>query len=166
MNIQSIRRIDYWTGIPICFLLSILNTLEQMLGIRKIKAEEEPRKILFLLISELGSTVVAYPAFRKVQEKYPIAEYFFLVFSENKEVVSLLELMPESNILTLRKKSLLLFLKDTFHALIRMRKERIDTVIDYELFSRFSNIMSFSAARRDGSGTTGLRWKDCIAGTS
>ena len=152
MNIQTMRRIDYWTGIPVCFLLSILNTLEQFLGIRKIKAEEEPRKILFLLISELGSTVVAYPAFRKVQEKYPAAEYFFLVFWENREVVSLLELMPESHILTLRKKSLLLFLKDTFHALIRMRKEKIDTVIDYELFSRFSNTMSFlsGASRRIG----------------
>ncbi len=152
MNIQSIRRIDYWIGIPVCFFLSLVNSLERLLGIRKIQADQNPRKILFMLISELGSTVVAYPAFRRIQETYPDAEYFFLVFQENRDVVSLLELMPESNILALRKKSFWLFLKDTFLALRRLRMERVDTVIDFELFSRFSNIMSFlsGAARRVG----------------
>ena len=152
MNIQSIRRIDYWVGIPVCFILSLVNKVERFLGIRKPNPQKKPRKILFMLISELGSTVVAYPAFRKVQEVYPGAEYFFLVFHENREVVSLLGLMPDSNILTLRKKSFLFFLKDTLLTLVRVRKIGIDTVIDYELFSRFSNIMSFlsGAVRRVG----------------
>lgn len=151
MDTQWMRRIDYWIGIPVCFLLSWLHGVEKLLGIRKSEAGK-PRKILFMLISELGSTVVAYPAFRKVQETYPDADYFFLVFHENREVVSLLNLMPEEHILTLRKKTLSGFLKDTLSILKRLRKENIDTVIDYELFSRFSNIFSYlsGATRRIG----------------
>ena len=148
MNIQWIRRIDYWVGIPACFLLSILHSIKKLVT-RNKNTEKTPKKVLFVLISELGSTVVAYPAFKAVLNHFPEASFFFLIFHENREVVSLLSIVPENQIITLRKKALLTFLGDTVRACKRLRKEKIDTVIDYELFSRFSSIVSLLSGARE-----------------
>ena len=51
--------------------------------------------------------------------------------------------ISRENIITIRSKSLFLFLIDTISAVFKMRVSRIDTVIDLELFSRFTNILSF-----------------------
>jgi ADP-heptose:LPS heptosyltransferase len=138
MDVKTRLRIDrHWGGL-ICRILSLFS--------RKGKKEADPqgpKRILVLLLSEMGSLVLAYPMFRRIAKKYPQASVYVLLFNMNREVLDLLEIVPRENVLTINARCMLRFVKDTIGVLIRMRRLRFDTVIDCELFARFSSILSF-----------------------
>ena len=136
------RWVDYWVGVPICFLLSIVVSIERLFGLRKVKKDFRPKKILFIELSEMGSAILAYSAMKKAKELFD-AKIYFMIFRENVESVRLLGIVPEDNIITIRSKSLFLFFVDTIIAVFKMRFKRIDAVIDLELFSRFTSVLSF-----------------------
>ena len=100
----------------------------------------------------MGSLVLAQPMFNRLREKYPEAAVHALVFRKNKEVLDLLEVIPEESIFTLRNDSLGHLLADALSSIRALRRLEIDTVLDCELFSRVSAILSFltGAKRRVG----------------
>jgi len=57
MKLRTMRAVDYWIGIPLCFLGT---QLVRLMGAPK--GPEKPRRILFVELSEMGSTVIANPA--------------------------------------------------------------------------------------------------------
>jgi len=136
------RWLDYYFGIPICFLLSIVAFIERLFGWRRVKKGFRPKKILFIELSEMGSTVLAYSAMKKAKELFN-SQLYFMIFKENEGSIKLLDIVPKENIITIRGKSFFLFLIDFISAVFKMRSRRIDTVIDLELFSRFTSILSF-----------------------
>jgi len=69
VNIDFARKIDYWFGIPICFILSLLYGIQKKFTSRKIDKEIEPKKIMFLQFSEMGSVILAYSAMKKASSK-------------------------------------------------------------------------------------------------
>ena len=142
MDVAFQRKVDRFAGAPICWMLSLLN----LLG----RKTEPPRtqKILVVLLSEMGALVLARPMLARLKEKYPEAELYALVFRQNKEVLDLLDVVPESNRLTLRNDTLLHLLSDGLSALQLARKVGIDTVIDCELFSRVSSILSYMSGAK------------------
>jgi len=149
MNIQLVRNIDYLVGIPICLLLSIIYSIKCALGFGKLDWNEAPKKVLFIELSEMGSTVMAYHAMKKLKALYPKAELYFLIFKSNIESVKILDLIPEKNIFTIRDKKFGEFIIDALALLPKLWRARIDTTIDFELFSRFTAIISFlSGAKR------------------
>lgn len=136
MNINLMRHIDYWLGIPLCFLLTIMNYIHRFINFRQRK-NNIVRKILFIKLSEVGSIVLAYPLLRKIKENYPQAEIFFLTFKKNKLVFEVLSIVPYQNILTIREESPHLFISDTLRSIRRLRKEnkkKIDIAFDLEFF--------------------------------
>ncbi|MCU0580525.1 MAG: glycosyltransferase family 9 protein, partial [Desulfobacterota bacterium] len=141
MKIETVRKIDYWVGIPVCFLLSILSRAGRLLFFKKGPARPW-KKFLFIELSEMGSAILAYPALRAVQQRYPGAELYFLIFEKNRASVDILGLVPRENVLTIREKSLGTFLFDVLQAVVRMRRERIDVVFDLELFTRVTAILT------------------------
>lgn len=142
MKVDFMRFVDYWVGVPTCFLLSVIASIQRIFGLRKARKEFEPKKILFMELSEMGSTILAYGAMKKAKELFN-AEIYFMIFKENEASVKLLDIIPENNIITIRSKSLFLLIIDTISAVFKMRAKGIDTVIDLELFSRFTSILSF-----------------------
>lgn len=142
MNVNFMRFVDYWIGVPLCFLLSLFVSIERLFGLRKVKKGFKPKKILFIELSEMGSTILAYGAMKKAKELFN-AQIYFMIFKENEESIKLLDIVPKENVITIRSKSLFLFSIDTIIAILKMRFKRIDTVIDLELFSRFTSILSF-----------------------
>ncbi len=138
MNINIARFLDRWLGLPICFFLSVLNktTLNK-------HPNRQINKILFLELSEMGSAVLSYPAMREIRQAYPGAELYFWIFEKNKDSVRALGIIPEKNLITMRSKNLSTLFIDTFMNLRRIRKDRIDVVIDMELFSRFSSVLTY-----------------------
>ncbi|MBD3164430.1 hypothetical protein GF323_04470 [Candidatus Woesearchaeota archaeon] len=142
MKVDFMRRIDYWIGIPICFLLTILRYIENGMGIKRLDKGFKPKKILFIELSEMGSTILAYGAMKKAKELYK-SEAYFMIFKENEQSIRLLNVIPPENVITIRSKSFLLLGLDTIKAVFKMRSLKIDTVIDLELFSRFTSILSF-----------------------
>ena len=133
------RKMDYWIGNPLCFSLSCLHILGRVFPRKK----KEPKKVLFLELSEMGSTVLAYAAMSKTKELWPSSELYFMIFKQNQESVKLLEIIPEKNLILIDNSSLFRFKITVFKALIRMKKEGIDTIIDLELFSRVTAIISY-----------------------
>ncbi len=140
------RAIDYWIGIPLCFLCT---QAVRLLG--KPKGPERPRRVLFVELSEMGSTVIANPALEKARDVLG-AEIFFLIFERNVDSLRLLPTVPEANIITIRETSVAALALDSLRFLRWARKAKIDTVVDMELFSRYSALLTglSGACRRVG----------------
>jgi lipopolysaccharide heptosyltransferase II len=138
MNIDFQRRVDRHAGTLLCRLLSCLPGAR-----RNPPPGHQPQKILVILLSEMGSLVLASPMFERLKRNHPGASLYALVFSQNQEVLSLLDAMPEARIFSIRNSSLAHLAADSLRALSAIRAEGIDTVIDCELFSRISSLCSF-----------------------
>lgn len=147
MNVDRMRRIDRWAGVPLCFLLTLLGRL----FLHRPNGETPPRRILFVELSEMGSTILADPAMRKARQVFD-AELYFVIFRRNAASLAFLRTVPEANVYTIREDSLLTLALDTLGFLLWTRRVGIDAVIDLELFSRFTALMTAlsGAARRVG----------------
>ncbi len=140
------RAVDYWIGIPLCFLMSQVVRI-----LPKASHPAKPKRILFIELSEMGSTIIANPAMQKAKAELD-AEIFFLIFERNVDSLRLLNTVPEANIVTIRETSLPVLVMDSIRFLFWARKAKIDTVVDLELFSRYSALLTglSGAMRRVG----------------
>lgn len=102
-----------------------------------------PKRILIVLLSEMGSLVLARPMFAQLQRRYPEASLHILMFGKNREILDLMEVMPREHVITINDKSLSGFAGDSLRALRTMRAQRFDVVIDCELFTRVSSIFAY-----------------------
>ncbi len=142
LNIDFQRAVDRIAGVPICALLSGFERFRNFLfGSPALPAQ--PKRILIVLLSEMGSLVLAQPMFAKLKQQYPGAELHILMFKKNREVLDLLGVMPPEHVITLNDKSLGQFVPDILRALRTMRGLKFDVVIDCELFTRVSSIFSY-----------------------
>ncbi len=126
---------------PICWMLSLFERMRRLFS--GPPAAVRPRRILVVLLSEMGSLVLAQPMFADLRRRYPDASLHILMFAKNREVLDLLGVMPPENVITIRDKSLGGFAADSIRALLTMRRTGFDVVIDCELFSRVSSIFSY-----------------------
>ncbi|MGA2778600.1 MAG: glycosyltransferase family 9 protein [Steroidobacteraceae bacterium] len=138
MNLRFQRAADRLIGVPLCALFSLLNRL---FGRRAVA--RKPQRILVILLSEMGSLVLAEPMFASLRRQYPEAELYVLLFAKNREVLDLLRVVEPQNVLTLSDRSVLGLAADSLRAIARLRSLRIDAVLDCELFSRISSIFSY-----------------------
>ena len=143
MNIDSQRRVDRYLGVPLCRLLSLLPRARD-----RAADAPPPKKILVILLSEMGSLFLAHPMLCRLRARYPEAALYALVFQQNKEALELLDIIPEGHILTVRNSSLKALRQDSFAAIKMLRFIGIDTVVDCELFSRVSAIYSMASGAR------------------
>ena len=147
ISVNTMRAIDHWVGVPLCAVASPVVALID--GIKNIfsRGPSEPRKLLFIELSEMGSAILVDPAMRNAQARG--AELFFLIFKSNRASLTLLNTVKPENIFTIDSSSLGALIKDTLKFLLVARKHRIDTVIDLELFSRFTALLTgLCGARR------------------
>ena len=147
ISVNTMRAIDHWVGVPLCAVASPLVALLD--GVKNIfsRGTDAPRKLLFIELSEMGSAILVDPAMRNAQARG--AELFFLIFKSNRASLTLLNTVKPENIFTIDSSSLGGLIKDTIAFLLIARKHRIDTVIDLELFSRFTALLTgLCGARR------------------
>ena len=143
MNINFQRKVDRYLGAFLCRILSLFY--------RKSQDEDDgfqAKKFLVILLSEMGSLVLAYPMFERIKKQYPGAELYGLLFEKNKNILSLLDVTPPEKILTIRDTAFGVFAMDCLRALNHIRKLKVDVVIDCELFARISSILSFLSGAR------------------
>jgi len=142
------RAIDFWVGVPLTFLLTILLRIQRFLNLAPVPPDP-PRNILFIQLAEMGTMVVAYPALRKARQLFPDATLHFLCFEQIRPSVEILGIIPPENIITIDAGSLVSLVRDTLAFPGRARRHSIDTVINMEAFVRYSSIVScLSGARR------------------
>ena len=138
MNINFQRAVDRYAGVPICALLSLMNRV-----LPKKTGRTPPKNILVILLSEMGSLVLAQPMFMRLKQQYPEASIHMLMFAKNREVLDLLGVVPRENVMTLNDGSLSGLVGDSLRAIRSMRRRKIDVVIDCELFARISSIFAY-----------------------
>lgn len=148
MRVDTMRKIDYFAGVPLCWLGTFLLRLQQLFV--------KPRKgkiknVLLIELSEMGSTILVDPAMQKLKTQLH-ANLYFVIFKKNQASLFLLNTVPRENIYTIGEDGLWSLLRDTLGFLRWARQRNIDTVIDLELFSRFTALLTgfCGASRRVG----------------
>ncbi len=138
MNVDLMRKIDYYAGVPLTFiatgLVKLLDRINQ-------PAQISPQRVLFIELSEMGSAILVDPAMHKLRQQTG-AKLFFVIFESNKPSLELMGTVPEAHIFTIREKSILTLAWDSLRFLWWVRQQRIDSVIDLELFSRYTALLT------------------------
>jgi len=143
MHVDTMRSIDYWVGVPLCFMGSCVQKVGRFFpSFRK----KEAKNVLLIELSEMGSTILVDPAMQKLKH-HGEANLFFVIFTKNKPSLDLLGTVPQENIFTIDESGIGSLMRDTLRFFLWTRKCKIDTVIDLELFSRFTALLTgFSGA--------------------
>jgi ADP-heptose:LPS heptosyltransferase len=138
MKVDTMRWIDYYVGVPLCLLGSICQKIINLIYKPK---KNSPHNILFVELSEMGSAILVDPAMKKLQKQIG-ADIHFVIFKKNKPSLDLLKTVSQDNIYTIRENSMPLFFLDTLKFFFWTRKKKIDAIIDLELFSRFTALLT------------------------
>jgi ADP-heptose:LPS heptosyltransferase len=136
------RTIDFWVGLPLCFLLTQIGRIQRLLGLERAQAVT-PRHILFIQLAEMGTMVVAYPSLNKARERFPDATLHFLCFTQIRSSVEMLDIIDAQNIITIDDRTVWSLIRDTLLLPWRTRRRGIDTVINMETFVRYSSLLSY-----------------------
>lgn len=141
MNVDTMRNIDHYAGVPLAFLGTMIKkTADFFVPPQKIR----PKNVLLIELSEMGSAIIVDPAMRKLKENID-GELFFVIFSKNKVSLQLLGTVKEENIFTIDESGILEIAKTSLNFLKWCREKKIDSVIDLELFSRFTALLTASS---------------------
>jgi ADP-heptose:LPS heptosyltransferase len=96
-----------------------------------------------ILLSEMGSLVLAQPMFALLRARYPEASLHVLLFGKNREVLDLMASVPPENVIAIDDRSLGGLLRTLLAAIRRLRQLQPDAVLDCELFARISSLLSW-----------------------
>ncbi len=143
MKISTQRFIDRWLGQVLCAGVSAWVRLASLVQAPAILGKT-PKNILVILLSEMGSIVLAGPMFAELRRKYPDAAIHILQLKKNQEVSRMLQLTTPECMHTLDDSSGGSLVSDILSVSLKMRRLGLDAVIDCELFSRVSALLSFS----------------------
>ncbi|HET9367328.1 MAG TPA: glycosyltransferase family 9 protein, partial [Candidatus Udaeobacter sp.] len=144
-GILTLQRTDRWVGVPLCAILTLLRRISEC---ARRPGPQQVRRILFVKLAEQGSTVLAYPAIRRAIDMVGRENVYFVVFEDNRFILDAMDVIPEGNVITIATHSLFGFTLSTLRSVHRVRKIRIDAVIDMEFLTRFSAMLTFATGAK------------------
>ena len=144
MNINVQRWVDRWVGIPLCAAVSAVDAISAKFRPAST-ADTAPRAIVIILLSEMGSLVLAHDMFTRLKTRYPDAQLHALLFGKNREILDLMQVIDPANVHTVDDKSLGGLLGSLWRAIGELRRAHVDVAIDCELFSRISSLLSYAS---------------------
>ena len=145
MNVDMMRKVDYYVGIPLAFIGTVL---DKTLNIFRSKDSITPKNVLLIELSEMGSAIIVDPAMRKLKANIE-GELFFVIFSKNKISLDLLGTVKSENVFMLDESSIGSLIMSAIKFIFWCRKMEIDSSIDLELFSRVTALLSFVSGARN-----------------
>ena len=153
MHPDTMRLIDRWVGIPLCFFASFWPRNKYRVDSSvPFKTGTPPPSdiIVFIGIAEIGALVVAYPAIEEARKQFPKSRICFITAAAG---VQTLELMgfEEEDILLLETDSIKSLLQGLLKIRTHFKEERVSAVV-LEPFARFSTLLSawIGASQRIG----------------
>ncbi|HOY38510.1 MAG: glycosyltransferase family 9 protein [Bacteroidales bacterium] len=142
MKPRQIKHLDFWVGIPLVFLLTLWRYLI-LLFVSRRRDIKTHRKIIFIKLTEQGSTVLAYSALKEAEDMVGKENIYFWAFAENTPILEILNVFHEKNVFTIHNKGFITTSFEILKTLAAIKKEKIDTAIDLEFFSRSSAILAY-----------------------
>ena len=146
MHPDTMRFIDRWAGIPLCFFTSLLLWKNKKTSI----GTEITDTIVFIGIAEIGALVVAYPAIQEARKKNPNSRVCFITAPVGKQTLELMG-FDEKDILLIRTSSIKNILGDIIKLRNAFKKVSVSAVV-LEPFTRFSTLVAswIGASKRIG----------------
>jgi lipopolysaccharide heptosyltransferase II len=139
MHPDTIRKIDRWVGVPLCFLTSLWLRVRESFGGRR--EPEAPQAIIFIGIAEIGALIVAHPAVRRARELYPHSRIMFVTATSGAEALALMG-FEDRDLLLIRMSSISRLLQDLIRVRSQLKGIKISAAIILEPFARFSALLS------------------------
>lgn len=155
MKARTMRTIDWYVGVPVCYLLALYEMVRSLFPRRR----GEVRNILFIKFFGLGSIVLSTPAVAAAREHYPRATIHYLTFAGNREALELLRCADRAHYI--ETGSATAFVVSTLRAIAHLRRAKIDLVFDLEFFAKFPLIVAtlIGASRKAGFYLTFEYWR-------
>ncbi|MFO0728561.1 MAG: glycosyltransferase family 9 protein [Myxococcota bacterium] len=148
MKKETIKQIDAILGSLLCWLLTLHRQFWGIFEARPGRGAVTPKRLMFLKLIEQGATVIAAPAIRSAVQRVGRENVYFCVFVENRAIVDILDLIPRENVIEIRHRNLVLFIRDAWAAMRRARRVGVDTVIDMEFMARAPAILAYFMGAR------------------
>jgi ADP-heptose:LPS heptosyltransferase len=149
MSTDTMRWLDRWLGVPLCFLLSLGARWNSR---RAARDAARPRRVLCIQLAEMGSLVLAAPAVHWLQAQ-GVAPWF-VSFARNGDCLAAAGLAPAGRVYLWRTHSARAFAWDFLRFLRWAWRQRFDAAIDFEPCSRFSALLGLLAGARLRAGYT------------
>ena len=150
MKFERKLLIDHVAGGFLCWVLNAWLHIVAKIFPRRGPARAVPRTVLFLKFVGIGSICRSSFLLRACKVKYPDARLAFCAFPECARFAGLYEEVDE--VLTVRDHNFFLLCWDTLKVLGWCRKRGVDLVVDLEVHSKYSSLVSAltGAERRVG----------------
>jgi ADP-heptose:LPS heptosyltransferase len=133
----KIRFVDRYIGSCVLFFFTFLHRFRHKPADRKIK------NVLVIELIEMGASIMGYSSLRYIKKQLPDAQIFCLCTESTKEPWLLLDAIAKENVFALDNSNMLAFALSIFKQTRALSTKNIDMVIDFELFTRISAIISF-----------------------
>ena len=126
-----LRRVDRYLGSALCAGMSLARSFTAS------PSNVAPiRKILLIELFEMGAAVMLVPSVRHISQTYPDAEIHCLTTRSCAPVWNSIQLIEPNRLHTVDAGSATTFIGSVLKNILRLRREKFDLVIDYELFMR------------------------------
>ena len=142
MTADFMRLVDRWVGIPLCMVFSGIHRLTRLF--RGGLSSPQPMKtIVAVQLSERGAVILAHSSLVKLKNLFPSAQLYYVIFEEMQDSIRMLGIIPDEHIITINSKSLSSLVLSILKVLVTLRRKKVDAVLDLELFSRLSILLSY-----------------------
>ncbi len=139
--------IDRYIGSAILFVFTFFHYC-----FARKKSVQAVKNALVIELVEMGASIMAYSSLRYIKEHAPGARIFVLCTESTKASWLLLDVIAREDVYALDNKNIGTLILSIFKQVYALSKKNLDLIIDYELFTRISAILSFciKARRRAG----------------
>lgn len=139
MKLNTLRYLDRKLGIPICNSLYVFKKV--FFRHKRIKFDRNKvKKILVIKIWGMGSIILASPLFQNLRKNFPEAEIWFLTKSGFERIYSG-KFFDKTE--TIKIEGFFSAIIDFFKLIAKIRRNKFDLVIDLEIVSRYTAILSY-----------------------
>ena len=145
MNINTQRMVDRYAGQMLCAALSLIHSFRPKEALREATAGVafKPKAIAILMLSEMGSMVLAQPMIGYLKERYPAADLHVVQLGKNQEIVHMLGFAKPEHMHAIDDSSLVNLVGSLYRVIRDLRRAGVDAVIDCELFARISAAIAY-----------------------
>ncbi len=149
---KIIRNVDFFVGKLACRALSWIRKPSGFRSNQSIKMTQGPQKVLMIELFEMGSAVMLAPSITYLKKQNPQVEIHALTTQSCAPIWEALGSLDPNNVHVIESGTPLNFIWSALKTIFRLRKNRFDLIIDYELFMRVPAIFSglLKGTRRGG----------------
>lgn len=160
LDARTMRRLDRWVGVPLCFLATLLLRLSRLL---RRQGEAPQGRMLCVALAEMGSIVLAAPAIRR-QARAGATAPVFVTLAPTRPVFDFLGGDFAHDVFVLRSGGVTTLCIDLWRFARWARRMNVAVAIDLDPGARFSALLALlsGAPRRAGFAGRGLPYRGAL----